>query len=850
MFRGDVNIAGRDLIKKIKIIHQRALTAAEAAEKARSIEIKLLAEGIGKYANDLQNRLAEKSESHTPYRGLLEYRLADAKYFFGRDEAKIEIARLVSRSAFSVLHAESGAGKTSLLQAGIMPAILASKHLPIYVRSYDKNPADVIKRTLVADSEFAAGLMKERLADFLRRVTSILGPKTTLILILDQFEEFFTRVQEQDRKSFIDDLSECINNPSLNIRWMFCLRKEYFSDLAAFQPGISDPFENAYLLKPLSRAEAEEAIAKPAKLQKITFEKGLIPELLNDLGEEQILPPHIQLVGSALFENLSQKQKIFTRDEYVKLGKAQGILKNHLDRVLSEKVPKNRIAICQQVLQGLVTSTQQRVLRTEQELFDALGNYPEDQVRDAISLLARNRLLRGEETESGVAYELAHDILLDEIRLNPEIVRRKQAEELLEQGVKIWKRLYKYPFTNETLSVIKREREHIIFNAESASLILLNSANIRKLNEWANCFSDDLRKNIINYILDLERGKDRKEKRLIEMALWPLRKQLPKSMRNSFVVNYFLRHILPRQLAASFIVAVVLLSGFRLLSLFTVFNTDGWSVINNYSASCELSNPGKTLKLSADPIKPSNIYLYRTEQDSLICASKDFGATWETQELKLPANVDILKLEAFNSNIIIITTENIFIQGPVAPRELGLPEGTGKLAIKDFAINPKVEEMYFLLMEDNRVYIHLAGQWKLLPTNKINDPFISIAVNELYIVILTDNYVWAQAVGQTSWSKIALPENSNPISIEMPPQNTNQFYVVTFEKRILTGVVNGQSQITESTLESWPPTESLEFTGNITYLGGEKGVYCQGKWNIFTLEWWSIISGNYPPCYQ
>src|SRR6185436_12153114 len=136
---GDVNVSG-DVVGRDKIVSnigtliERALTAAEQADQEKSLETKYLAEGVRDFAERLQARAKEPSEvSGSPYKGLLEYRLNDAEMFFGRSQAITDILEHLERGSLTILHAESGAGKTSLIQAGLFPRLINSGHLPVYL---------------------------------------------------------------------------------------------------------------------------------------------------------------------------------------------------------------------------------------------------------------------------------------------------------------------------------------------------------------------------------------------------------------------------------------------------------------------------------------------------------------------------------------------------------------------------------------------------------------------------------------------------------------------------------------------------------------------------------------------
>ncbi|CAG0936437.1 hypothetical protein TFLX_05310 [Thermoflexales bacterium] len=146
------DVVGRDkIIQNIQDIDQRARTAAEEAEQARSFEAQRLAQGVSAFAQRLQARAGDSTDADKggPYRGLLEYRLSDAEIFFGRDLAIRELLEHLQRGPLTMLHAESGAGKTSLLQAGISPHLIAAGHLPIYLRPYNVAPTLALKRAFL-----------------------------------------------------------------------------------------------------------------------------------------------------------------------------------------------------------------------------------------------------------------------------------------------------------------------------------------------------------------------------------------------------------------------------------------------------------------------------------------------------------------------------------------------------------------------------------------------------------------------------------------------------------------------------------------------------------------------------
>ncbi len=426
------------VVDRMDALIRTAQTAAGIAAGSRAAEDELLARGLGRYAERLR-QLASRSGDEgavQPYRGLLEYRLGDADLFFGRGQASADLLDRLQRGALTVLHAESGAGKTSLLQAGIMPRLIADGHLPIHLRAYNLNPALALKRALLPEWRTATHLSTLSLREFLLKVMALLGPKVRLYLLLDQFEEFFAELAKPERDVFIGELVECVEDPLLNVCWLLALRSEAFSGLASFEPGIRNPFENNYRLERLTRAEAEAVIVQPAARFGISFEPALLAILLDDLDKEGVAPPQVQLVCQALYDERAAGEDTLTRGLYERLGGARGILQGHLERVLRRDLPPEQRVAAQLLLEALLSSEVRRVLRTRDELAAELAqrDVMPATVDTVLERLLESRLLRIQERGAAgeqIAYELAHDYLANQIQLSPEVRGRKAAQELL-----------------------------------------------------------------------------------------------------------------------------------------------------------------------------------------------------------------------------------------------------------------------------------------------------------------------------------------------------------------------------------------------------------------------------------
>src|SRR3972149_3375355 len=135
---------------------ERALTEVEIAEQAEAFERKRLAEAVTAHVERLQRQVEQayhRSSQGNPYKALLEYDLGDTALFHGRAEAIDALRVCLERSPLTVLHADSGMGKTSLLKAGLAPRVLADGHVPLYVRPYNTSVTSAVKHALITELE-------------------------------------------------------------------------------------------------------------------------------------------------------------------------------------------------------------------------------------------------------------------------------------------------------------------------------------------------------------------------------------------------------------------------------------------------------------------------------------------------------------------------------------------------------------------------------------------------------------------------------------------------------------------------------------------------------------------------
>jgi tetratricopeptide (TPR) repeat protein/O-acetyl-ADP-ribose deacetylase (regulator of RNase III) len=468
-------LAEREKINSnLQSIRQNALSAAEEGRPAHNLTLQLLAESVGALAQALQTAAESFGTESIPYTGLRPYSLQDAWIFFGREQAIHALIAHLERSPLTVLHAESGAGKTSLLSAGIMPRLLANGHLPLYV-CLSMTPVPLaIKRSILPDLEQTPRLAAASLHDFLHQVTELLGGKQ-LVVILDQFEEVLNGQTIEVRNDFASELGICLDDASLPVRWILAVRAEQLSELASLRPQVRELFANEYRLSNLTPSEALEVLIEPAKQRGVAYEPGLAERLIADLDQPGISPPLLQLVCWVLFNSLRDQLQI-TYEMYEMLGGASGILRNYLGLVLNRAVLRNQREVARRLLIAIATSRKNHALCTRDELIVEMAKQGvnEATAHTLLEQLIQGSLLYARVSDDGkLGYDLWSDYLVETMELD-----LKNVQELLRQEVNNYRR-YNTLVSAERLVIIEANRSELIVDQEAEVLLDQSIAALR-----------------------------------------------------------------------------------------------------------------------------------------------------------------------------------------------------------------------------------------------------------------------------------------------------------------------------------------------------------------------------------
>lgn len=444
-----------------------------------------LGQGVSRYAAQMGRnvRLTRRKLPETPYRSLEYFDLAHKAIFFGREEAVQKFLAQIKpdNKRLTLLHAPSGAGKTSFIRAGLEPALWNEEEVVLYARAFT-SPTEALKQLIVSVAGPGPDLAHLSLYEFLQwfRLSLIDGQR--LIIFLDQFEEFFIHLDEITRTNFIEQLGRCLEDSHLPLRFILSLRKDYLAEMEAFKERILGIFHNTFLLPPLTREQATAAITKPAELYGITWAPAVTEALLSYLAQGEIAPPHLQLICTRLYERAVERSaKQITPYHLDELG---GLVAIHKDYLVNEMQAlcgpqglTEREEVGWHLLKNLVTTAGTKVPRTPDYLREHIEADPE-LLTEVISILVQRRILRKDNTPQGeTIVEIAHDTLAAEIctRQSPREVRVKLALELIEREL-LSHRAHQTLVSLERLQILDEFHTDLPDINPEATVFLLRSA--------------------------------------------------------------------------------------------------------------------------------------------------------------------------------------------------------------------------------------------------------------------------------------------------------------------------------------------------------------------------------------
>ena len=269
-----------------------------------------------------------------PFRGLEVFREQDRALFFGRESITQRIAERLTAHNFLAVLGPSGSGKSSIVQAGVIPHLRESGRA-VALFTPTRNPLEQLAFALQELSGNTDPHEIETLFDRLWLSHDALHfiadeylearEEQQLCIVIDQFEEIFTLTEkESELTRFINALCFAIDQPERRVTVLLTMRSDFLGKCIVF-PDLNKYIADFLIqVEPMTREELTRAIDSPARLAGLVLEPGLLERVLDDVaGSSGELP----LLEHALLELYERRRgNMLTLAAYSEIGGIEGAL--------------------------------------------------------------------------------------------------------------------------------------------------------------------------------------------------------------------------------------------------------------------------------------------------------------------------------------------------------------------------------------------------------------------------------------------------------------------------------------------------------------------------------------------
>jgi WD40 repeat protein len=379
-----------------------------------------------------------------PYVGPRSFERGERLY--GRQRELRELIRLLVAERIVLCHSPSGAGKTSLIQAALIPELEQKRFhvLPIIRINQEPPREDALPETTnryllsalrCIESAQPAGqqlslseLASRPLTTYLQECVRSASTLADTVLIFDQFEEILTvdPINLPAKQAFFDQLGAALYDGRI---WaLFSIREDYVASLDPFLAPIPTRLKTTYRLPLLDKENALKALQEPARRAGVSFTDTAAEKLADDLSRVRVQgidgttelqsgpyiePVQLQVVCFRLWEQLTTDATTITEENVIRLGNVDSALADYYDERIGT------IAQATGIAERSIRDWFDRQLITEDGIRAQVRRGPVESGgldNAAVKALVDTHLVRAERQRGATWYELAHDRLIEPIR--------------------------------------------------------------------------------------------------------------------------------------------------------------------------------------------------------------------------------------------------------------------------------------------------------------------------------------------------------------------------------------------------------------------------------------------------
>jgi WD40 repeat protein/energy-coupling factor transporter ATP-binding protein EcfA2/flagellar biosynthesis GTPase FlhF len=356
-----------------------------------------------------EQMMQEIDRTANPFPGLRPFESSETHLFFGRDGQSEELLRRLKRTRFLAVVGTSGSGKSSLVRAGLLPALQgglmasAGSDWRIAILRPGSDPIGNLARAFASPAVFGASdekgaamqaVMAETtlrrsslgLVDLVTRARTkvtesgrpVFADYENLLVVVDQFEELFRFKQlieeensHEDAAAFVKLLLEAVRqNDEQKIYVVLTMRSDFLGDCSQFFELPEAINNGQYLIPRLTRDERRAAISGPVAVGQGAISEPLVNQLLNDVGDN---PDQLPILQHALMRTWDhwlghRNGNPIDIPDYDAIGGMASALSRHADEAYAELNERQK-AIAEKLFKGLTEKgTDNREIRRPMEV--------------------------------------------------------------------------------------------------------------------------------------------------------------------------------------------------------------------------------------------------------------------------------------------------------------------------------------------------------------------------------------------------------------------------------------------------------------------------------------------------
>ncbi len=385
----------------------------------------------------------------SPYMGLKKFECQDKDKFFGQEQWIVKLSEDLIKNNLVLLLGASGSGKSSLARAGLIPYLLdeyGATNLKILTFVPDSNPFEsfyesLLKKYKEEDPNFFLVNEEKKLLELIK---SLKKDSSNWLIFIDQFEEVFTLTPKPECEKFISNLVQVIRQKNYSIKLLITMRSDFLVNLQEYGKFTNEVEKNIHLMRELSKNELRLAIAEPAARNGVTFEKGLIEQIISDFEQQAGSLPLLQYTLNLLWEKdgICQEDRVLNLKTYQELGGVLGALQHQATHIYNNKLDEYEKGAAKKIFLELVDISDGKPIsrRTEKSKFTQ-----NPILKKTLEKLIDHRLLVSGKHRATV--EVAHEELICSWDLIQSLIAEKKEIILLKNRLindaKRWQQLLK-----------------------------------------------------------------------------------------------------------------------------------------------------------------------------------------------------------------------------------------------------------------------------------------------------------------------------------------------------------------------------------------------------------------------